>query len=105
MNFSLPLEPFDVWGFDFMRPFPSSSGYTHILVAVDYVTKWVEAISTKSTNHLVATKMLKDTILPRFGVRKFLMTDDGSHFFLHGVLRKTLAKYCVTHRVASHYDH
>ena len=37
MNYSLAIEPFDVWGFDFMGPFPSSNGYTHILVVVDYV--------------------------------------------------------------------
>ena len=43
MNYSLVVEPFDVWGFVFMGPFPYSNGYTHILVAVDYVTKWVEA--------------------------------------------------------------
>ena len=42
MNYSLAVEPFDVWGFDFMGPFPSSNGHTHILVVVDYVTKWVE---------------------------------------------------------------
>ena len=42
MNYSLVIEPFDVWGFDYMGPFPSSNGYTHILDAVDYVTKWVE---------------------------------------------------------------
>ena len=35
-------------GFDFMGPFPPSEGNTHILVVVDYVTKWVEAIPTKS---------------------------------------------------------
>ena len=40
MNYSLVIKPFDVWGFDYMGPFPSSNGYTHILVAVDYVTKW-----------------------------------------------------------------
>ena len=44
MNYSLVIEPFDVWGFDYMGPFPASNGYTHILVVVDYVTKWVEAI-------------------------------------------------------------
>ena len=38
MNYSLAAEPFEVWGFDFMGPFPSSNGYTHILVIVDYVT-------------------------------------------------------------------
>ena len=41
MNHSLVIEPFDVWGFDYMGPFPASNGYTHILVVVDYVTKWV----------------------------------------------------------------
>ena len=39
MNYSLVIEPFDVWGFDYMGPFPASNGYTHILVVVDYVTK------------------------------------------------------------------
>jgi hypothetical protein len=41
MNYSLVIEPFDYWGFDFMGPFPPSEGYTHILTAIDYVTKWV----------------------------------------------------------------
>mgnify|MGYP005849907311 CR=1 FL=1 len=35
MNYSLAVEPFDVWGFDHMGAFPSSNGYTHILGAVD----------------------------------------------------------------------
>ena len=48
MNYSLPVEPFDVWGFDFMGPFlASKTKHTHILVGVDYVTKWVEEIPTK----------------------------------------------------------
>ena len=51
MNYSLAVEPFDVLGFDYMGPFPSSNGYTHILVVVDYVTKWVEAIPTSNANH------------------------------------------------------
>nr|GEW01202.1 reverse transcriptase domain-containing protein [Tanacetum cinerariifolium] len=36
-------EIFDVWGIDFMGPFPSSRGNMYILVAVDYLSKWVEA--------------------------------------------------------------
>ena len=38
MNYSLVIEQFDVWGFDYMGPFPSSHGNNHILVVVDYVT-------------------------------------------------------------------
>ena len=62
MNYSLVIEPFDVWGFDYMGPFPASNGYTHILVAVDYVTKWVEAIPTSSADHNTSIKMLKKVI-------------------------------------------
>ena len=59
MNYSLAVEPFDVWGFDYMGPFPSSNGYTHILVAIDYVTKWVEAIPTSSADHNTYIKSLR----------------------------------------------
>jgi hypothetical protein len=44
MNYNLIIEPFDVWGMDFMGPFPPLNGYTHTLVDVDYITKWVEAM-------------------------------------------------------------
>ena len=59
MNCSLVIELFDVWGFDYMGPFPASNGYTNILVAVDYVTKWVEAIPTSSVDHNTSVKCLK----------------------------------------------
>ena len=85
-----------------MCPFPPSKGYTHILVDVDYVTKWVESIPTKSADGETSLKMLKDVIFPRFGVPRYLMTDGGSHF-IHGGLRKTLARYDVNHRIASAY--
>src|SRR3954447_8562987 len=98
MNYSLVIEPFDCWGFDFMGPFPSSHKYTHILVDVDYVTKWVEAIPTESADHKTSLKMLKDVIFPRFGLPRYLMTDGGSHF-IHGGFRKYLAKYDVNHRI------
>ena len=85
-----------------LGPFPSSNGYTHILVAIVYVTKWVEAIPTSSADHNTSIKMLKEVIFPRFGVPRYLMTDGGSHF-IHGAFRKMLAKYDVNHRIASPY--
>ena len=39
----LVVQLFDVWGIDFMGPFPTSFGNIYILLAVDYVSKWVEA--------------------------------------------------------------
>ena len=39
------VQIFDVWGIDFMGPFPPSFGNLYILLAVDYVSKWVEAVA------------------------------------------------------------
>jgi len=44
LHFNLQVEIFDVWGIDFMGTFKKSGDYEHILVAVDYVSKWVEAL-------------------------------------------------------------
>ncbi|KAM1315775.1 hypothetical protein ACFX2F_019502 [Malus domestica] len=44
------VEIFDVWGIDFMGPFPSSHGFLYILLAVDYVSKWVEAKATRTND-------------------------------------------------------
>ena len=85
-----------------VTPFPSSNGYTHILVVVDYVTKWVESIPTSSADHNTSIKMLKEIIFPRFGVHRYLMTDGGSHL-IHGAFRKMLAEYDVNHRITSLY--
>jgi hypothetical protein len=86
-----------------MGPFtPSKSKHIYILVAADYVTKWVEAIPTKSVDHATTMKMLQEIIFQGFGVPMYLIINDGSHF-LHGILRKTLAKYGVDHKFASPY--
>jgi len=58
----LEVEIFDVWGIDFMGPFPSSFGNQYILVAVDYISKWVEAIPTRTNDNRVVAKFLKENI-------------------------------------------
>ncbi|KAL6332453.1 hypothetical protein AAG906_008063 [Vitis piasezkii] len=47
MNPILIVDLFDVWGIDFMGPFPMSFGNSYILVGVNYVSKWVEAIPNR----------------------------------------------------------
>ncbi|GKC23376.1 reverse transcriptase domain-containing protein [Tanacetum coccineum] len=49
-------EIFDVWGIDFMGPFPSSHGNKYILVAVDYLSKWVEAKALPTNDARVVVK-------------------------------------------------
>ena len=65
-NFILEVEVFDCWGIDFMGPFPSSNGNKYILVYVDYVSKWVEAIASPTNDAAVVVKLFKSIIFPRF---------------------------------------
>ncbi|MBT0984552.1 hypothetical protein KJ032_26285, partial [Salmonella enterica subsp. enterica serovar Typhimurium] len=58
----LNVEIFDVWGIDFMGPFPSSHGFLYILLAVDYVSKWVEAKATKTNDSKVVSDFIKSNI-------------------------------------------
>ena len=50
-----------------MGYFPNSFGNKYILVTVDYVSKWVEAIPSKTNDNKVVIKVLKENIFSRFG--------------------------------------
>ena len=102
LNLILIVELFDVWGIDFMGPFPSSFGYVYILVGVDYVSKWVEAVPYRAADHKVVLKFLKENIFSRFGVPKAIISNGGSHF-CNKPLENLLAKYGVKHKVATPY--
>ena len=62
----LVVQLFDVWGIDFIGPFPSSFGNLYILLAVDYVSKWVEAAACPK-NDANTVLGLQRNILSRFG--------------------------------------
>nr|CAN61570.1 hypothetical protein VITISV_037260 [Vitis vinifera] len=102
MNPILIVDFFDVWGIDFMGPFPMSFGNSYILVGVDYVSKWVEAIPCKHNDHKVVLKFLKENIFSRFGVPKAIISDGGIHF-CNKPFETLLAKYGVKHKVATPY--
>lgn len=101
-NAMLEVELFNVWGIDFMGPFPPSFGKQYILVAVDYVSKWVEAVALPTNDARVVIRFLKETIFARFGVPRALISDEGTHF-LNNLMEKLLLKYNVKHRIATPY--
>ncbi|GKD01506.1 putative nucleotidyltransferase, ribonuclease H [Tanacetum coccineum] len=102
MNPILVVKIFDMWGIDFIGPFPTSHGNVYILVAVDYVSKWVEAEATKTNDHSVVLKFVKKNIFARHGILKAIISNGGSHFknFKFG---KLLKHYGVNHRIATPY--
>ncbi|KAI3496599.1 hypothetical protein L1887_38966 [Cichorium endivia] len=85
-----------------MGPFPTSHGYVYILVAVDYVSKWIEAEATRTNDHHVICKFVMKNIFTRHGVPRVIISDGGSHFknFKFGRLLK---HYRVNHRIATPY--
>ncbi|KAM2151461.1 hypothetical protein ACFX1R_045904 [Malus domestica] len=96
------VEIFDVWGIDFMGPFPSSFGFTYILLAIDYVSKWVEAKATRTNDSKVVANFVKTNIFSRFGMPRVLISDGGSHF-CNRTIEALLKKYHVTHKVSTPY--
>ncbi|CAL2246946.1 unnamed protein product [Prunus armeniaca] len=98
----LIVEIFDVWGIDFIGPFPSSNGFLYILLAVDYVSKWVEVKATKTNDSKVVSDFIKTNIFARFGTPRAVISDGGSHF-CNRTFETLVRKYNVTHKVSTPY--
>ncbi|GJV20043.1 reverse transcriptase domain-containing protein [Tanacetum coccineum] len=90
-------EIFDVWGIDFMGPFPSSRGNKYILVAVDYLSKWVEAKALPTNDARVVVKFLK-SLFSRSGAPRAIISDQRTHF-CNDKFARVMSKYGVTHRL------
>ncbi|GKA99967.1 reverse transcriptase domain-containing protein [Tanacetum coccineum] len=94
-------EIFDIWGIDFMGPFPSSRGNKYILVAVNYLSKWVEAKALPTNDARVVCRFLK-YLFTRFGTPRAIISDRGTYFF-NDQFSKVMLKYRVTHRLSTVY--
>ncbi|KAL0319582.1 UNVERIFIED_CONTAM: Retrovirus-related Pol polyprotein from transposon opus [Sesamum radiatum] len=89
-------------GIDFMGPCPKSHNNAYILVAVDYVSKWVEAIGTPTNDGRVVLKFIKKFIFTRYGTPRAIISDGGKHF-CNTQFEALLKKFGVTHRIATPY--
>ncbi|GJT52164.1 reverse transcriptase domain-containing protein [Tanacetum coccineum] len=81
-------------------PFPSSRGNKYILIAIDYLSKWVEA-KALPTNDAQVVKILK-SLFARFGTARVIISDHGTHF-CNDQFAKVILKYGVTHRLSTAY--
>ena len=102
VNPIIVVEIFDVWGIDFIGPFPSSFVNKYILLAVDYVSKWVDAIPTRTNAAKVVVKFLRENIFTRFGMLRAIISDQGTHF-TNRSFDALLKRYFIVHRLATPY--
>ena len=96
------VQIFDVWGIDFMGPFTSSFGNRYILLAMDYVSKWVEAIACPRNDASTMVGFIQRNILSRFGAPKTIISDEGSHF-ANKVFSKLMSIYEIRHGMGLAY--
>ncbi|GJZ26647.1 putative nucleotidyltransferase, ribonuclease H, partial [Tanacetum coccineum] len=85
----------------FMGPFPSSNGNKYILVAIDYVSKWVEARAFPTSDARNVVNFLR-RLFARFGILKVLISDRGTHFCNYQ-MEKAMKRYGVAHRFSIAY--
>ena len=79
-----------------MGPFPSSFGNLYILLDMDYVSKWVEAIACPRNDANKLVGFIQRNILSRFGASRITISDEGSHF-ANKVFAKLMSRYGIKH--------
>lgn len=73
------VEPFEQWGMEFIGPInPASRGKQHILVCMDYVTKWVEVVALTQAKKEKVADFLLNNIMQIFGGPIFLVSYQGT---------------------------
>nr|GFA26215.1 reverse transcriptase domain-containing protein [Tanacetum cinerariifolium] len=92
---------FNTWGINFMGPFPSLKGNKYILVAVYYLSKWVEAKAIPTNDARVVVKFLK-SLFSLFGIPRAIISDRGTHF-CNDQFTRVMIKYGVTHQLVTTY--
>ena len=85
-----------------MGPFPPSFGNLYILVAVDYVSKWVEAAAVPINDARAVVNFLQKNIFSRFGTPRAIISDEGTHF-CNKVCAIVMGKYGVKHKITTAY--
>ncbi|XP_057719597.1 uncharacterized protein LOC130934026 [Arachis stenosperma] len=85
-----------------MGPFPNSNGYLYILLAADYVSKWVETIPTHIDDDNRVVSIFRNHIICRFGSPRAIVRDQGTQF-CNRRLTALLKKHGILHKVATAY--
>ncbi len=95
--------PFEKWGIDAMGPLPrTSNGKVYIIVAVDYMTKWVEAQSVSKVNEKTVSRFVYSHICCRFGAPKEVISDNGPGF-RDGLLTEVCEELKIKHKHSTPY--
>ena len=96
---------FEIWAIDFIGPFPipaKRTGARYIIIAVEYVTKWVETKPLDTCSSEIAAKFIYENIITRFGCPLTLISDQGKHF-INKTIKTLTDQFHIDHRRCTTY--
>nr|XP_004229123.1 uncharacterized protein LOC101252425 [Solanum lycopersicum] len=104
LNAMISPWTFVAWGMDVIGPIePSASnGHRFILVAIDYFTKWVKAVTYKSVTMKVVVDFVRNNLICRFGVPASVITDNGANLNSY-FMRDICEQFKIIHRKSTAY--
>ena len=82
--------------------FPPSFGNLYILIAIEYVSKWLEAIALPTNDAKAVVKFLQKNIFSRFGTLRTIISDEAT-YFCNRIFVVALVKYGIKHKIAIVY--
>ncbi|XP_049413101.1 uncharacterized protein LOC125876043 [Solanum stenotomum] len=97
--------PFVAWGMDVIGPIEpkASNGHRFIFVAIDYFTKWVEAVTFKSVTKKAVVDFVHSNIICRFGIPKIIITDNAANLNSH-LIKEVCEQFKIVHRHSTPYQ-
>ena len=69
---------------------------------MDYVSKWVEAMTCRNADSMHSKNIFEKIIFPRFGFPRMVISDGGSHF-IDKRFKQYLSKHGICHNIATPY--
>ena len=103
LHLVITVGPFAKWGIDFMTCNPHlAEEHAYIIVAMDYFTKWAEAMPTLAADGKTTTQFIFNHIIARFGIPQAIVTDHGSHF-RHYMVAELTSKLGLRHEKSTPY--
>lgn len=95
-------EVFYVWGINFMGLFLASFGFIYILLAINYIFKWVKVIPNRTDNSPIVVNFVRSHLFCRFRLPRAIISDQGSYFY-NRHMKALLNKYSILHKVLIPY--
>ncbi|XP_070008559.1 uncharacterized protein [Nicotiana sylvestris] len=96
--------PFVAWDVDVIGPVEPavSNGHRFILVAIDYFTKWVEAVTFNSVTKKAVVDFVHSNIICRFEIPKVIITDNAANLNSH-LMKEACQQFKIMHRNSTPY--